>query len=181
MIAFTERITQIDTSGVMKELQADSSGRFDYGFFNRFVSENVSTVDPVNLVPHLLPEDPPYLSSRKRDRFTYRFRPDTLLWDTAAQVIEIKARPEVGDDQNIRRVRLYVGQRDHTLLAIYLERIDLALLFREESDYFTHIRKTKEGDWVPYNTRYHTRIRTPFRSTRQFRTVATYYSFVPKV
>lgn len=177
MIAFIEQVARIDSTGFGVVLASDSSGQFNLGFFDRFVSRDVESLDPMDLAAFLLPEDPPYLSSRKQDRFSYRFLPDTLLWDTEAAIIEIKALPDVGDNENYRIVRLFVEKQGQTLLAIYIERIDVALLFREESDYFTQIRKTDDGDWVPYNTRYHTRIRTPFRKSRQFRTVATYYDF----
>lgn len=180
VMAFTERVVRFVREGDGHRavlVEADSGGTFDYGFFNRFVPENAKDVAPVDLAPYLLPEDPPYLMPRHRDAFEYRFLPDTLLWDVTARVIEVRARPETSDEQSFRRVRLYVDRNTGSLIALTVDRTDRALLFREESRYFVHIRPTQWGDWVPHTTRYLTRIRTPFHAMRQFRTTATYYEF----
>ncbi|WP_457653705.1 hypothetical protein [Rhodocaloribacter sp.] len=180
VIAFTERVVRFKKEGDGHRavlVQADSGGAFDYGFFNRFVPENVKDVAPVDLAPYLLPEDPPYLLARNRDAFDFRFLPDTLLWDVTARAIEVRARPGTGDEQSLRHVRLYVDRNTGLLIALAIERTDRALLFREESRYFVHLRPTPRGDMVPHTTRYRTRIRTPFHASRQFRTTATYYEF----
>ena len=158
-------------------LSADSAGRFDYGYFSRFVSENVADQIPEDLTRYIVPEDPAYLSERNRDAYVYRFLPDTLMWDMVARVVEIRARPAEGDGQNIRRVRLYIDRSSQTLIAMFVERIDLAMWFREESRFYVHIRPAPSGRWVPYNTRFESRISVPFRPTQLFRTVSTYYNF----
>lgn len=179
LVAYQEHIIRHEHEGGARTYATqsmDSAGTFDYGYFSRFVSETVTTQDPPDLTRYVVPEDPAYLSERNRDAYVYRFLPDTLMWDMVARVIEIRARPADGDGQNIRRVRLYVDRGTQTLIAMYMERIDLAMLFREESRFYVHIRP--EGDhWVPYNTRFESRISVPFRPTQLFRTVSTYYKY----
>jgi hypothetical protein len=178
LVAYRESVHRRSEEGGIRTVQteeADSAGTFDFGFFDRFTSSNLSDLNPVDLIPYLLPDDPAYLKARNREKYEWRYLPDTLLWDTQAQVIELSARPLVGDGQNVRRVRHYVDRTTNELIAMYLERIDLALLFREESRFWVHMRRTGEGELVPHNTRFHTHIKTPFRTDSKFRTVSTYY------
>ncbi|MDA0378149.1 MAG: hypothetical protein O3C45_11270 [Bacteroidetes bacterium] len=177
LLAFTEHI--IETSGPASDrrssvTQADSGGAFDFGFFNQFVSENVDDPDPVDLVPWLLEENPSYLSPRNLDKYTFRATRDTLMWDRSARIIEVRARPELADGENIRKVRYYVDRISNQLVAMYLERIDLGLLFREESTFYMHVQPVEEGVYVPYNTRFQTAITTPFKGSYRIRTVSTY-------
>jgi hypothetical protein len=180
LIAFQEHIVRHEMRRGQRAyvtMAMDSAGAFDYGYFSRFVSENVTSQDPPDLTRHIVPEDPAYLSVRNRDAYIYRLLPDTLMWDMVARVIEVRAKPADGDGQNIRRVRLYVDRGSQQLIAMYMERIDLAMLFREESRFYVHTRPTPEGTWVPYNTRFESRISVPFRPTQLFRTVSTYFQY----
>lgn len=182
LVAFRERVARIvrEDDGARTELvSADSGGDFRFGFFRRFVSNTLGDLDPVDLAPYVLSDDPEYLRARNRARYEFRALPDTLLWDTQARVIEVRARPELGDGLNIRRVRYYVNRASNELVAMYLERIDLALLFREESRFYVHMRPVADSVLLPYNSRFDTRIRTPFRRDQRFRTVSTYYEFDP--
>ncbi|MEM6648425.1 MAG: hypothetical protein AAF730_19445 [Bacteroidota bacterium] len=160
-------------------LREGLQGEFDYGFFQNFVSTNVEAEDPGDVTPYVMPDDPPYLKPEFYEAYQYRLRPDTLLFDQAARVVEIRARPDDGDDLNIRRVSLYLDRRSNQLVAASLDRIDLAFLFREESSFFIHIRQTAEGDWVPYNTRFETLMMMPFEGSRTLRTVSSYYDYAP--
>ncbi len=180
LLAFDEvsvRVEGADAQRVSRMERADSAGTFDFGLFNRFVSQNVENVDPVDLVPYVLPDDIGYRSPRNAEKFTYRILPDTLLWDRQAMVVEIKVRPEVGDGLNIRVVRQYIDRETNALVAVYLERIDLALLFREESAFYVDLRPAPDGVFLPNNTRFQTRIRMPFRGTYKIRTVSTFSDF----
>lgn len=155
-------------------LAADSTGSYDFGFFRQFVSATVEDQDPEDLTPYLFPEDPSYLSERNFEAYLYRFRNDTLMLNTSAKVAEIRARPVDGDGKNIRRARFYFDQGSGRFIAFELERIDLALFFREESRFFVHLQEAPDGNLVPYNTRFQTEITMPFKLPQQFRTVATY-------
>lgn len=180
LIAFEEQVTRHQGPPSNRDfvtLERDSAGTFDYGYFSRFVSQTVETYDPTDLAQYIIPDDPAYLSARNREAYSYRSLPDTLMWDVTARVIEVRARPEEGDGHNIRRVRLYVDRGSKRLIAIYLERIDLAMWYREESQFYVHIRPAPNGSWVPYNTRFETKIGVPFRPTQRFRTVSTYYAY----
>lgn len=155
-------------------LSADSSGAYDFGFFRHFVSATVEEQDPEDLTPYLFPEDPEYLSERNYEAYLYHFISDTLMLDTRARVAEIRAIPKAGDGKNIRRARFYFDGATRQFLAFELERIDLAMFFREESRFFVHLQHAPDGQLVPYNTRFETRITMPFKPPQIFRTVATY-------
>lgn len=177
LVAFRERTVRYEGPAGQRRftlLTADSSGTYDFGFFRQFVSTNVEEQDPGDLTPYLFPEDPSYLSPENYDAFLYRFRPDTLMRDVAASVIEVRARPVEGDGKNIRRAYYYFDQETDRLIAFQLERIDLTLFFREESLFFVHLQQAPDGTWLPYNTRFETRIIMPFKPPQRFRTVSTY-------
>ena len=179
LIAFLERSVRHAGSPNSRSyaiLSADSTGEFDFGYFRRFVSSNVEEQDPEDLTPYLFPEDPSYLSSRNFEAYTYRFFPDSLMGRVNAQVVEVRARPVEGDGKNIRKVRYYIDETTNELIAFELNRIDLAFFFREESHFFVHLQKTVEGHFIPYNTRFETRILVPFRPPQLFRTVSTYFN-----
>ena len=181
LLAYTEHVADVRTTAGERRVyvqQADSGGAFEFGFFKGFVSENVDNTDPVNLVPYVLPDDPGYLDPRHMDKYTFRELADTLLWDRQARVIEARARPDYGDGLNVRRVRHYIDRGTDEIVAMSLERIDLALLFREESSFYIHVRPLADGAGLPYNTRFESRIRTPFRGSYKVRTVSTYTDFV---
>lgn len=176
LLAFMEHLIEAGSGPDGRRLtvtQADSAGEFDFGFFNQFVSENVDNPDPVDLVPWLLEEDPVYLNPRNVDKYAFRMMGDTLLWDRSAMIVEVRAKPEVADGLNVRKVRYYVDRSSRDLVAMYLERIDLGLLFREESTFYMHIQPVG-GELVPWNTRFQTKIMTPFKGSYLIRTVSTY-------
>ena len=183
LVAFREQVIRHEgpeSDRRYRRLDSDSSGAFDFGFFKSFVSVNAPNQDPSDLTPFVLPEDPPYLSPRNVDAYLFRFKSDTLMWNRRAAVLEVRALPEVGDGLNIRRVRMYVDRQENILMGVQLERIDLALLFREESSYFIHIQPTEDDNWVPHNTRFETRIIMPFKPPQLYRTVSTYYNITPQ-
>jgi len=182
MVAYDEHIIEVSTKSgerMTRIEQADSAGNFEFGFFKSFVSENVKEVDPNDLVPFVLPDDVGYLNPRDRDKYSYKLLSDTLLWDRQAQVVEVRAKPELADGLNVRRVRHYIDRATNELMAVYLERIDLAMLFREESQFYVHVRPNNRGKLLPYNTRFQTLIMTPFRDANKIRTVSTYSDLRP--
>ena len=177
MVAYTERSVRYEGPFSQRRftlLSADSSGKYDFGYFRRFVSENVDEQDPEDLTPYLIPQDPSYLSSRNFEAYSYEFEEDSLMLNVTARVIEVNARPIEGDGKNIRKARYFINPETDELVAFHLERIDLAVFFREESNFFMHVQKAPNGEYVPYNTRFETRIIVPFRDPQRFRTVATY-------
>ncbi|MDA1029069.1 MAG: hypothetical protein O3B41_08470 [Bacteroidetes bacterium] len=180
-VAFTEHLVSVKATyeGPQSTItRADSGGAFNFGFFKRFVSENVSNADPVDLVPFVLEDDPIYLNPKNLDKYTFRAQGDTLMWDREARIIEVRAKPDAADGLNIRKVRYYVERESNELVAMYLERIDLGMLFREESTFYMHILPVSGGVMLPYNTRFETMIRTPFKRSYRVRTVSTYTDHV---
>lgn len=184
LVAYTEHVVRVgrDSDGeqAVEIQQADSGGAFDFGFFKRFVSANLESVDPVDLVPHVIPDDPDYLNPRMQDSYLFSERGDTLLWNRTARIIEVRARPGYADGLSIRRARYYIEPETDRLLAMGLERIDLALLFREESSFFVHVHPVSvagERPLLPWNTRFESTIRTPFRDAYTVRTVSTFRDF----
>ncbi|MDZ4700310.1 MAG: hypothetical protein SH809_11435 [Rhodothermales bacterium] len=183
LVAFRERTVRhsgLPGSRRFDLVEEDSSGMFEFGFFEQFVSANVETQDPRDLAEYLLLADPPYLMPQNYEAYFYRMKPDSLMGDGLARVFEVRARPESGDGKNIRRVRLFVDSASNALVAIQLDRIDLALFFREESRFFVHIQNTEAG-WVPLTTRFESLIVMPFRPPQLFRTVAAYSDVKPVV
>lgn len=180
LIAYDEYRIQIEghaNDRISTVERTDSAGAFDFGFFNRFVSENVESVDPVDLVPYVLPDELGYTNPRNTDRYSFRILPDTLMWDRLARVIEVRAKPDLADGLNIRVVRHFIDRSTNVLVGIYLERIDLGLLFREESAFYVDLRRTDDGEFVPNNTRFESTIKMPFRGTYKIRTVSTYTDY----
>lgn len=157
--------------------RTDSAGAFDFGFFNRFVSENVESVDPVDLVPYVLPDELGYTNPRNTDRYSFRILPDTLMWDRLARVIEVRARRDMADGLNIRVIRQFIDRDTNLLVGVYLERIDLGLLFREESNFYVDLKRIDDGAFLPNNTRFESTIKMPFRGTYKIRTVSTYSNY----
>ena len=180
LIAFDEYLVRLEGKSGQRTThieRADSAGEFDFGFFNRFVSENVDSADPVDLIPYVLPDDLGYQDPRNVDKYLFRFRPDTLLWDRQAHVIEIKAKPDLADGLNVRLVRQFIDVESNKLVGVYLERVDLALLFREESEFYVDLKPGPGEVFLPYNTRFQTKIGTPFRGTYKIRTVSTFSDY----
>jgi hypothetical protein len=190
LLASSERSERHPLTGPPVVMTSNANGAFDEGLFGGSEAPDSALH---NLAEYLLPEDPAYLSPRHRDAFTFHFMPDTLIWGSPAQVIEVRARPEAGEGQNIQVARYFVEAGRDRLLAMYLERVDKALFFREEGRYAIYLRpldfardrpldsagdRPVDGDrWVPGSTAFHTRIRTPFRPLQTFSTTATYAEF----
>lgn len=182
IIAFEERTMRYELDEGVRYLyvdEADSTGTFDFGLFNQFVSSNTGSNDPPDMTRFVLPREPAYKDQRNQEAYQYRMRPDTLMGNIVARIIDIRAVPDLGDGQNVRRVRLFVDRSSLQLIGIYIERIDLAMLFREESQFYLDVRQTDEREWVPNNTRFKTNIKVPFNPDQTFSTVSTFYDFVP--
>lgn len=153
---------------------ADSSGTFDYGYLQRFSPMDVSDGQPWRLAEEMVPDDPPYALPRTREGYIYSAGKDTLAGFGAVDVVDIRAHPELGNDQAIRSARLYVEPGTTRIVGHALERDDAAIWFREQSRLFLSIRKDAAGDWLPARVEVETKIRMPFRPTQRFRTQTTF-------
>ncbi|MFQ5571691.1 MAG: hypothetical protein ACE5G0_18580 [Rhodothermales bacterium] len=180
LIASAVYITRNDVQDGMRTraiLHADSTGTSDAGALDRFVSAGFNEETVARLPDQVLPEEPAYLVPRNYEAFHYRLLPDTMLWDSATQVIEVRARPGTG--QEIRQARFYLDRSSGKLVALYIERAGGGVLFREESRLFLQIRPAPDAGWVPYNIRLFTHMRAALRAPRQIRHVSTYYGYAP--
>jgi len=181
LIAFREYVYRYLWRGgrqVRTLIESDSAGTFDFGYFRKFVSSTGIEAMPEDLSQYVLPDEPVFLAPRGQELYVFRLRPDTLMWDRVARTVEIRARPGVGDFQGIRLVRLYIDRATNYLIGAYLERMELALLFKEQSAFYLDIRPI-EDHWVPNNARFETLVGLPFSAPRHFRTVATFYDYEP--
>ncbi len=175
--AFAEYTLEAQPGSAPVITAADSVGSFDFGLFSGFVSNTVTELDPVDLSDYVLPDDPIYLQDRHLHAYSYEARRDTLMWDRQARVYEVEARAAEGDGYNVRRVRYMVDAQTKELIAVELDRIDLALLYREESSFFLHVRPMSNGDRLPYTSRFYTSVWMPFRDIKRIGTVSTYYGY----
>ena len=152
----------------------DSLGTFDTDRMPGFLSGGDR---PLQVLPSfVLPEDPAYLESRYAEAFTYTIRPDTTWFEHPMRVIEVAARPNVGDDQAIREARFYVHAESGELMKLFLQRQDQGLLFGEHTTVDVSIRPHGEA-WVPALLRAHTNVGTLLRPTQVFRTVIALYGY----
>ena len=125
----------------------------------------------------MLPDDPVYLQDRHLSAYSFEAKRDTLMWDRQARVYQVEARATEGDGYNVRRVRYMIDAQTAELIAVELDRIDLALLYREESSFFLHVRPMSNGDHLPYTSRFYTSVWMPFRDIKRIGTVSTYYGY----
>ncbi|NBB85869.1 MAG: hypothetical protein GVY12_06570 [Bacteroidetes bacterium] len=152
----------------------DSLGTFDTDRMPGFLS---GSDRPLQALPSfVLPEDPAYLEPRYAEAFTYTMRSDSTWFGHRMRVIEIAARPGVGDDQAIREVRFYVRAESGELMKLFLQRQDQGLLFGEHTTLDVSIRPHGEA-WVPALLRAHTNVGTLLRPTQVFRTVIALYGY----
>ncbi len=177
LAAFAEYTLEAEPGSAPVVTAADSAGAFDFGLFSTFVSSTVSEIDPIDLSDYVLPDDPIYLQDRHLHAYSFESRRDTLMWDREARVYQVEALPGEGDGYNVRRVRYMVDAQTSQLLAVELSRIDLALLYREESSFFLHVRPMSNGDYLPYTSRFYTSVWMPFRDVKRIGTVSTYYGY----
>lgn len=174
-LAFEER--QVARDGrALRVMDRDSSGAFDFGYVRPFASKAGERAPPSNLPAYVVPDDPAYASPRNMEAYAYEPVADTTLHGREVRIVRIRARPGVGDGQPIRRAHLYLDAETDRLVGIYMERVDAALWFREESLLFLSIDQLDSGEWVPRQTRFETFIKLPFRPAQRFRTVTSYYA-----
>jgi len=159
-------------------LNTNTTGRFAFGWMERFTEDPTRTIDLAPFPTHILPEDPPYLSPRNREAYNYTFLPDTMLADQSVHVIEVQARPDSDQEQTIQRGRFYIHPDDETLLGLELERLEQGLLFREESRYAITLHPAPDGSgWLPASTEADVHLDAPFRPPEQFSTTRLFSDF----
>lgn len=158
----------------------NTTGRFAFGWMERFAKDSTRTIDLALFPTHILPEDPPYLSPRNREAYAYTFLPDTMLAGQVVRVIEVQARPNSDQEQTIQRGRFYIHPDDETLLGLELERLEQGLLFREKSRYAIMLHPAGDGSgWLPASTVADVHLDAPFRPPEQFLTTRLFSDYEP--
>ena len=182
LLAYLERTLRYNARGgepVVEVLKADSAGTFAFGLLGRFAVDREMDIDrPLPLTKRLLPEEPAYLSTRNREAFLYRLEQGTTRAGRPVRILVIEARPGEGDEQAIRRVRLYVERQSRQLVALYLERADRDMFFSERSRLYAETKPAPEGShWLPSRTRFHTQLDLLLQVAKTFRTSSVYYDY----
>jgi len=152
-----------------------TTGNFDYGAFGSFHTET-STASFSALADAFIPEEPPYLSPRSWDSFTYRIRPDTLIHGIRVGVFEIRAVPEA-TEQPAKHIVLYYDPASHAVIALHQELAQPFLVFRESTSLYVQARPRPDGQWLPDTTSVSTRIHLPLTETRYFRTMSRFADY----
>lgn len=151
-------------------VEADSSGAFDFGGFERFADRRrgggTSTAPPV------LPTDPAYLDPQGREAFSFEAVGDTLLDDRRVRIVSVRARPGEGDDQPLRAARLYLDAAG-AVVGARVERRQASALFGETSTRTLFLRPSPEG-WLPDRLLVEAEVRAPLAAPRRFRLAERY-------
>lgn len=146
-------------------VEADSSGAFDFGGFERFADRRRR--GGTNTAPPVLPTDPPYLDPQGREAFTFEAEGDTLLGDRRVRVVRVRALPGEGDDQPLRAARLYLDAAG-AIVGAHVERRQASALFGETSTRTLFLRPSPDG-WLPDRLTVASEIRAPLTAPRRFR------------
>ena len=173
-IASIERRVRHASSQEARILSVDSSGRFRFGWLDRFTSGTFDPQNPSRLPVYLGSEDPAYLSERNREAYRYRILPDTVRYGRPTRVVLVRARPGADDEKAVRQVRLYIDRESNQLVALNLVRQTDNLLFSEKSRLQAEIAPVAENGWKPATTQFDTQFDIPFQPTRTFRTASTF-------
>lgn len=161
LLALRERRVHVRPSHSPRVLLAADSGRFEAGWLSRFVAPDTSLTPTAPTGRHIISDDPAYLSDRNRDAYRYVQQRDTLPGGHEVRVIDILARPGLGDEQAIRRARLVLEPGEQRLVGLYLVRHRQDVLFGETSHFFARLQPTDGRTWLPDTTRYRSRLLFP--------------------
>lgn len=177
--ATTERTVRIEGPGQATLLIADTTGSFEGGLFGRRQELNLSTEKLESLRQHVLPTDTPYLDERYYEEFVYSIAADTLLMGRVTRVVEVLAHPMLGTSQPIRHVRYHIDRLTGGIIRLYVERAESRLFYREYSRFYLSLRPGPDSRWVPFQYRFHSRLKLPLHAERTVRTSRTYYNWSP--
>lgn len=110
-----------------------------------------------------LPDEPPYLDPRVRDRYVRRRVPTRWTHGAAAEAV---LRPDAGGVQAVRRVAVVVDTLTGRVLAAAIERQTRSLLYDETMRVDVAVGRGAAGRTVPRTARIETRVDTPVSPPR---------------
>lgn len=158
-------------------LSIDSTGRFDYGFFEGLVTKQEAPSEPADVSEFLLPEELPYLQARNLEAYTFETTADTVLAGRLVKTIEVRVRPETTGDFPIRYVRHYVEPETGRLIGFYMERVSKTLLLSERTAVFAALTEGPGNRLVPGSLRTTIDLRLPLLSDLRFATESTFTDY----
>lgn len=156
-------------------VRQDSTAPFDFGYFSRYVSLNAETYDPLHV--EALAAKALVVLAPGEERYVVRTSADTLLASGPARIVDVEARPGVGDGLNVRRVRVFFDRAGQRIVGLDVRRIDLGDLHREEATLEAMLAPDAYGRLLPHSTRFLTTGKVPFREPMRFETAALYADF----
>lgn len=166
--------------GTTTLIESDSSGVFHLGVLSGLMNQSSDPGVGSNPIPHLLPDDPAYLSDRGPGLYNYEMLADTSIAGRRAAVAKISVSPGATDDEQIRAARFYIDRSTMELVGVRLHRQQRALLFSEESTVEVYLQRIDSNQWFPARTRYRTTLDIPFLSAKQLETETQYYTVLPE-
>jgi hypothetical protein len=177
-VASIEQLTRYDPTdnGSTTVVEADSSGRFKLGLLSRLIRPSSRPDIGQNPVPHILPDDPAYLSERGPSLYQYELLADSSIAGRSVTVARVSVSPEATDDQQVRTARFYVDQATNELVGVILHRRQQALLFSEETTIEVYLQRIGSDHWFPERTSYRTKLDIPFLSAKQLETDMHYFT-----
>ena len=175
--AFAQHTTRhVGPDASPEVLRADSAGRFEASFLDRFFATDETDLLPDQLIDYAVPDEPAYRSERERESFRYRLRVDTLATGHPVEVVDVVAQPgELGADQSIRYARIGIDPDTQEIVSYYIVHSHDALLFDEDSRFFIALQPVGEA-WLPHYTRFRARVGAPLRAPLAVGSAAAYYT-----
>ncbi len=155
-----------------RTLRTETSGAFDYGLFTAYISDRTTTPDPHNVGALALSNLSEVL--RSRDAYRFAIRSDTVVAEQPVQIVEATARAGAGDGRNVRRFTLFVDAATQTVVGVDVQRIDLAMWFREETRTRVVTKTLPDGRTMPSRTDFESLVIMPFSPTLPISTTAIY-------
>ncbi|PEN11101.1 hypothetical protein CRI94_16910 [Longibacter salinarum] len=177
--AFRERTLRYRPNGDASPFQitlvdSDSSGSFDASVLGRFGPSPDPSGVPVDLASEAFPDDPPYLSARKREAFQYNVRSDTYE-GAPALIVTVQARESgTGPDQVARYAELTVHGDSYELLAAHTVYTERTLLYGQDTVFHITLARTENDTWLPKETRFRAILDMVLRDPFHVRTESTY-------
>ena len=181
-IASYERLVRhepVDDGGI-ETVDVDSSGRFELGILSQLMRRSAGPQRISNPIPHLLPDDPAYLSDRGPGLYSYEMLADTSIGGRPTAVAKLSAGSGATDDQQIRAARFYIDRSTMELVGVRLRRQQGAILFSEETTLEVYLQRIGSNQWFPERTHYRTTLDIPFLSSKQLQTESHYFTRPPE-
>lgn len=163
----TVRFTGPPTARTAQTTAETNDGRLPDGFAAATAQEDTTALDG-----YMLPNEPVYLSPKGRAGYRFIRLPDTTLYGRPVQQLSVTAR--IGEKTPLRHARLYVEPTSKTLVGLDVQRVDVSLLFGEQSRFRLLLQPGPDAVWVPALTEVDTQIKTILGEPRRFHTTTTY-------